>query len=1034
MQAAPINQPCRAFLGVPIHSGEGMLGALVVQHPARARAFTLTDQHLLEVIAAQAAIALRNLRLLADSRRLADGLVAINQVSNVVNASLETPTILRHICDVSLKLSGAAAGAIFLRSREHLRFEPVYTIHLSEGGKAHLEHMMGETYGEARWLGLISQPRPQTLRDLARDERTGWLLPLIEAEQVAALTLTPFVSARSLLNEQTLSPSRDLVGFQVIFHRGEDIPDQNQVNLLEMLGNQAAIAIENAGLFEETQNAVKRLAYLAEATRIFTDSLDLQNVSQSVVDWVVNALDVDSATLALFNLTQDALAIQAHARGYDAPLNVAMPELGGNLEAIPELVGILSGRWSRVFHITDTDLGDALHQILRHSRLHTLIITPLLVREEAIGVLGLGLGRKRVVSASDINLAEAIASQSATAIQNAQLHRSTEAALSERVMEMNALENLLGDISAAVDVETVVRDVLAAASTVTHADRLGCVLRRPNERAILYWSYGTEAEVLQAQEMELPIPGLIGRALQSGQPVNVADTGQQAAFWLPEGNQDFRSELCVPILHEDRCLGVLTVESRALSNFTQAHLRFLENLAGHAAIALVRVNLFASNRRQIDTLDALRLLSMALMETDAVSDVLDLVVAQARALVDALNVHLYYYEASTDQLTFATSLWRDGRRNVEVAPPSPSGLTRQGLRSGTAIVSNQFQHVPGVDTRLIGTFPMRRAGQTVGVLNVAVDDPEQLGEDEVRALELLTYQAAIAIERGRLSESRQRQIDLLERLRSLSVELLDVPTQERVVEAVCLTALTMTSATNIHFYAYDDALGTLSFMGSLWQNGQRNVEYAPPRPEGVSYRAVRSWHAGYHRGRARGIRPPGPPGRERAEPAPQTRRAGGGRAQPGRVPHHLARRPDAQRSGAAGEPGGGGPAQRAPVRGSPRRPRPDAGHFQHRARRPGPDRSPGPPGAGQPGRRDVCRVSRCRTCWAVPCCASRSAWASRPPPTNTTPCVTCGARSRRSRCARPPARCRSRSRVGCASWKRKPCLYWMRRASRSAAS
>ena len=162
LQAAPINQPCRAFLGVPIHSGEGVLGALVVQHPARVRAFTLTDQHLLEVIAVQAAIALRNLRLLANSRRLADGLVAINQVSNVVNASLETPTILRHICDVSLKLSGAAAGAIFLRSREHLRFEPVYTIHLSEGGKAHLEHMMGETYGEARWLGLIASlaPRP----------------------------------------------------------------------------------------------------------------------------------------------------------------------------------------------------------------------------------------------------------------------------------------------------------------------------------------------------------------------------------------------------------------------------------------------------------------------------------------------------------------------------------------------------------------------------------------------------------------------------------------------------------------------------------------------------------------------------------------------------------------------------------------------------------------------------------------------------------------------------------------------------------
>lgn len=839
--------PCRAYLGVPIQLHDTVYGVLAVQHPTVTGAYTLAEQNVLETIASQAASALRNLYLRSEAQKFTDGLLAVNHVSNVVNASLNSEVILREVCSVACDVSGGSGAAIFLKGPGTASYHIAHSVGLPDGVEAALSGSLSHTNG---WDALLSWPRVASITDLHTDARAAWLAPSLAGTPLHSMTVVPFISIRNQINGKTLTPVQDALGFVAIFFDRPHTPDENQRYLLQMVANQAAIAIENSRLFEETRRNVQRLAYLVETARVFSESLALEKVTESVVIWTVEVLDVDTAILTLWNREEDCLVVQAHASQRDMNF-VPPPALLCPLSANPEIGEALQSRWSRAFTAGDPTLSPALHEVFAQSGLQTLIFIPLAVRDDALGALILGRVERSPLSSDDISLAEAIAIQVATAVENARFHQLTEAELSNRVLEINVLQNVLRHISVSTDEVSIIREVLDAAYTVTRADLLGCALIEPggiplnagkagagSDRPLsLYWRLANGNGLQHRQYTEIS-RGVVAEVLHTREPLLVDDVSRAPHYWLPEGTLGFASELCVPILHQDQALGVINLESRQVGHFTEAHLRFLQNLAGHAAIALNRARLLASNQRQIEVLEAIRVLSLDLLQAADLDTVLTRVCNVALSILNGVNIHIYFYDPATDKLTFAASLWHDGRRNIEIAHPRPDGLTYRALRAGHSIISDDFERFPGVPTQRLGIFPLVHQGQPVGVLNAAVRHPDDLGEGEVRAMELLTNQAASAIERVRLFESRQRQIEILDSLRRNSVALLNATNLAQVLDVICQTALLMVDAEKVYLYFYDRETDRLTFGASLYRDGRRNLEDYPPRPDGVTRRTA----------------------------------------------------------------------------------------------------------------------------------------------------------------------------------------------------
>lgn len=179
-------------------------------------------------------------------------------------------------------------------------------------------------------------------------------------------------------------------------------------------------------------------------------------------------------------------------------------------------------------------------------------------------------------------------------------------------------------------------------------------------------------------------------------------------------------------------------------------------------------------QQRADQLELLRQASLKLTANLALELVLDAILEQAMQLVTANDAHIYLYEE--DVLHFGAARWADGRPGVQFAEPRQNGLTYNVARSGEPLSVPDMSNHPLFDGvawegAILG-FPLKISDTVVGVMNVALEQSHEFDEGELRILELLADQAAIAIENARLHEQVQDHAqNLEERVRERTAEL-----------------------------------------------------------------------------------------------------------------------------------------------------------------------------------------------------------------------------------------------------------------------
>src|SRR5246127_4044768 len=145
-----------------------------------------------------------------------------------------------------------------------------------------------------------------------------------------------------------------------------------------------------------------------------------------------------------------------------------------------------------------------------------------------------------------------------------------------------------------------------------------------------------------AENLRIPMgQGITGTAAATGYPVRVADTNTDSRYI--NAIENVRSELAVPLMLRNRCVGVLDIQSPHADYFTGEQQKILTLLAGRLAIAVENARLFEKVRAQADTL---LLLNEVSRETASVLDVEELLrraAEQSKRVIDyqILSIMLY---------------------------------------------------------------------------------------------------------------------------------------------------------------------------------------------------------------------------------------------------------------------------------------------------------------------------------------------------------------------------------------------------------
>jgi len=212
------------------------------------------------------------------------------------------------------------------------------------------------------------------------------------------------------------------------------------------------------------------------------------------------------------------------------------------------------------------------------------LVVPLVHKSRSIGALNILSSQRDQFSASDLPIVRQFAAHVAVALANARLF--------ERVrLDAEAFETLaeIGrEVASVLDLDTLFPRIAQLARRVLDYRTFGILLLNDAGELEMKHAvhYGDHVEVPRVTLGE----GIVGYAALHREAVFVPDVSQDPRYirLVP----DVRSELAVPLLVKDRCIGVLDLESPALDAFSKRDIEILTLLASQAAVAIENARLY----------------------------------------------------------------------------------------------------------------------------------------------------------------------------------------------------------------------------------------------------------------------------------------------------------------------------------------------------------------------------------------------------------------------------------------------------------
>ncbi|HEY3475413.1 MAG TPA: GAF domain-containing protein [Anaerolineales bacterium] len=579
-------------MSLAFQAGQSSWATLQVLDESGQRSWSQDEQLLVKQVADQLSLALENARLFQETEARAEELSVLNEMGRELSTKLDSTAIAEVVYRYTSRLMDTSH--FFVALYDEKKQEKSYPLVFEEGARVHLPPSKLGNGGFSDYIIRNKKPVFAPSDVLGYMKRLGIeFIPLNEDE-------TP---SQSWLGVPLLVGDRILGLIAVQSVRQPHLYDAHDRDILATIASQAAIAVENARLFKETQLRVEETGRLNRLATRVSATLDLQKSLQIIATEIADITSALHVGIALIDKEQNALILTA-----DAPLEeqnniigIQIP-IAGNPTAEPVIQ-----------NQTPLFINDALHHpatanilnILKLRGTQSLFIWPIVAGKDVIGTLGIDFAEPdHQLPENQKNLIDTILFQTSTSIQNARLFQEAR----RRAQETTALAEVGREISTTLELETVLARIATYARDLFQAESSAVYLPEVEGttwRAISV--VGAEAEEI-TNDLIRTGEGILGNIIlqKSGQIVN--DASSQSGALIVKGTvaRSHDHIMGVPILAGDRVAGLMAVwRPGAGQQFTPAELEFLTSLARQAAIAIQNASLFQNIQKSESELRAL---------------------------------------------------------------------------------------------------------------------------------------------------------------------------------------------------------------------------------------------------------------------------------------------------------------------------------------------------------------------------------------------------------------------------------------------
>jgi signal transduction histidine kinase len=273
-----------SLMSVPLVFQEQTYGALVVYFRQARSFFTRQEFDILSALASEAAVAVRHLKWMEERERHFARTEALREIAQEIGAELQLPRILNLVVERGMTLLGLDEGAVVLWDK----YRQEYVVRVSVGYESPIVDMVVQP-GMGITSEIIRLKKTVLIEDYQHFPNA---IPAIQALGVQAAIGTPVFLKETLIGVLILETKK--VGARFT-------PEDRQT--IEILARHAALAIENARLYEEARSLNEHFALLTKEVSL---SRDFAQVFAHVAENLKRQLDYDWFGITLHHTSEGA--------------------------------------------------------------------------------------------------------------------------------------------------------------------------------------------------------------------------------------------------------------------------------------------------------------------------------------------------------------------------------------------------------------------------------------------------------------------------------------------------------------------------------------------------------------------------------------------------------------------------------------------------------------------------------------------------------------------------------------------------------
>ncbi len=570
------EDPWRTVLAVPLMR-EGALAGVITAWREVVQPFTEKQIELVSTFADQAVIAIENVRLFNETTEALEQQTATAEILRAISDSpSDVAPVFETILDSATRLCDSPLSAVFryeeglvhLVSYRNWSPSAVEAMKKYYPGPPNAKMMSGRTI-----LSGMLQLEDDTQADSGYDQRVaqsgGW---------------------RRMLGVPIKRGTRVLGAVIVAWPTPGKTPER-QMRLLETFAEQAAIAIENVRLFNETKEALERQTATGEILQVMSGSqTDVQPVFDTIVRHAValceglfaNVFRYDGEKLhfvASHKLPPEHL--QKMLSKY--PMHPDQTQVSGRVIMARGIVRMEDA-------VADPDYD---HQFSQSGRWRKMLGVPMMREQTLLGAIVVGWAKAGPISPTHEQLLKTFADQAAIAIENVRLFNETKEALEQQ----QASAEVLGVISSSVaDTQPVFDKVTESCQRLFNGHNVGINVVGDDSQIHLAAYTGPAREAL-ARVFPVPLSpesgsgaAILQRRVLHYPDIEAADVPDFARRGSRAGGN--RAVIFAPILWEGKGIGAIHVGRAQTGAFSEKEIALLKHFADQTAIAIQNARLF----------------------------------------------------------------------------------------------------------------------------------------------------------------------------------------------------------------------------------------------------------------------------------------------------------------------------------------------------------------------------------------------------------------------------------------------------------